>query len=108
MTINRSLGPFFLGAICTLVLTIVPEFAGAQDCHVRIYSYNDDYLEATVDTRARGSNLVLENVSFEVNLRIKEKDQKVAFDFTNADLLRSNHPPDPGRVVGKVPPRSWH
>jgi len=110
-----------------------------------------------------GSNLFLENVSFEVTLIIKGTDQKAVFDFTDTDhrslwsgrvyqryiapfpsgiplqvevgagsceysnvlswaksasflggankrerkLLRSNHPPAPGRVLGRVPPRSW-
>jgi hypothetical protein len=111
-----------------------------------------------------GSNLFLENVSFEVTLRVKGTDKKATFDFTDTDhrslwagqvyqryiapfpsgipiqvevgegsceyskvlswaksdsfvgrannrerkLLRSNHPPAPGRVLGRVPPRSWH
>jgi hypothetical protein len=164
MTTHRLL-TFLLNwsVMCALALT-VPEFARAQDCYVRIYGYNDDYLEATVDTRAMGSNLFLENVSFEVTLRIKGTDKKAIFDFTDTDhrslwaglvyqryiapfpsgipiqvevgagsceyskvlswaksdsftgrannrerkLLRSNHPPAPGRVLGRVPPRSWH
>jgi hypothetical protein len=163
MTVHRSLGPSLLGAICALVLTVVPECARAQDCYVGIYGYNHDYLAATVDTRPMGSNLFLENVSFEVTLRIKGTDKKAIFDFTDNNhrslwagrvyqryiapfpsgiplqvevgagsceyskvlswaksvslmggannrerkLLRSNHPPAPGRVLGKVPPRSW-
>ncbi len=67
-------------AICALALT-VPEFARAQDCYVRIYGYNDDYLEATVDTRSMESSLFLENVSFEVTLRIEG--------WTNTPLLTS-------------------
>jgi hypothetical protein len=164
MTGHNSLGLSILGAICALVLLGVPQYARAQDCYVRIYPYNDDYLEATVDTRSMGPNLFLENVSFEVTLRIKGTDKKATFDFTDADhrslwagqvyqraiapfpsgipiqvevgegsceysrvlswaksdsfmggannrerkLLRSNHPPAPGRVLGKVPPRAWH
>jgi len=164
MTVHRSVMPSILSSICALVLTAVPEFARAQDCYVRIYGYNDDYLEATVDTRDTGSNLFLENVSFEVTLRIKGTDKKATFDFTDNDHrslwagrvyqryiapfpsgiplqvevgagsceytkvpswaksdslmggannrerkpLRSNHPPAPGRVLGKVPPRTWH
>lgn len=164
MTMRSSLGLSILSALCALVLTGAPDFARAQDCYVRIYGYNDDYLEATVDTRAIGSNLLLENVSFEVTLRIKGTDKKATFDFTDTDhrslragqmyqryiapfpsgipvqvevgegsceyskvlpwaksdsfmggannrerkSLRSNHPPAPGRVLGRVPPRSWH
>ena len=163
MTVHRSLGPLIFSVTCALVRTVVPEFARAQDCYVRIYRYNDDYLEATVDTRGMGSNLFLENVSFEVTLRMNGTDKKATFDFTDNDhrslwagrvyqryiapfpsgiplqvevgagsceyskvlswtksaslmggannrerkLLRSNHPPAPGRVLGKVPPRSW-
>ena len=163
MTVHRSLGPFILTAMCALAPTVGPELARAQDCYVRI-AYNDDYLEATVDTRNMGPDLFLENVSFEVTLRIKGTDKKATFDFTDTDhrslsagqvyqryiaplpsgipiqvevgagsceyskvlswaksdslisgannrehkLLRSNHPPDPGRVLGRVPPRSWH
>jgi len=164
MTTHRLFRTFLLNcAICTLALT-VPECARAQDCYVRIYGYNDDYLEATVDTRSMGSSLFLENVSFEVTLSIKWTDKKAIFDFTDSDHrslwagrvyqryvapfpsgipiqvevgagsceyskvlawaksdslvsrannrerkpLRRNHPPAPGRVLGKVPPRSWH
>jgi hypothetical protein len=163
MTVHRSLGSLIFSVVCALVLTVGPEFARAQDCYVRGYVYNNNYLEATVDTRGMGSNLFLENVSFEVTLRIKGTDKKAIFDFTDTDhrslwagrvyqryvapfpsgipiqvevgagsceyskvlswaksaslmgvannrerkLLRSNHPPAPGRVLGKVPPRSW-
>jgi hypothetical protein len=164
MTTHRLFRTFILScAICTLALT-VPECARAQDCYVGIYGYNHDYLAATVDTRGMGSNLFLENVSFEVTLHIKGTGQKAVFEFTDTDHrslwsgrvyqgyiapfpsgiplqvevgpgsceysrvlswaksdslmsrannrerepLRSNHPPAPGRVLGKVPPRSWH
>jgi len=163
MTVRGSLGPFIFSVTCALVLTVVPEFGRAQDCYVGIYGYNHDYVAATVDTRDMGSNLFLENVSFEVTLRMKGTDQKVTFEFTDTvhrslwagrvyqryiapfpsgiplqvevgagsceyskvlswtksaslmggannrerKLLRSNHPPAPGRVLGKVPPRSW-
>jgi len=163
MAMRRSLGPSVLWVICTLALA-VPECARSQDCYVGIYGYNHDYLAATADTRAMGANLFLENVSFEITLRIKGTDKKAIFDFTDTDhrslcagqvyqryiapfpsgipiqvevgegsceyrkvlpwaksdslmggannrerkVLRSNHPPAPGRVLGKVPPRAWH
>lgn len=162
MTTYRSSRPFLLAALCALVVAFVPDSARAQDCYVRIYGNNHDYLAATVDTRNMGSNLFLENVSFEVTLRINETDKKATFSFTDTDhrslwtglvyqryiapfpsgipiqvevgqgsceysrvvswaksdslmggannrerkLLRSNHPPAPGRVLGKIPPRS--
>src|ERR1700730_7890567 len=84
MAMRRSLGPSILWVICALALTI-PECARAQDCYVRIYGYNDDYLEATVDTRSMGSDQFLENVSFEVTLRMKGTDKKATFDFTDTD-----------------------
>jgi hypothetical protein len=86
MTTHGLLRKCILGccAACALVLT-VPEPARAQDCYVGIYGYNHDYLAATVDTRAMGSNLFLENVSFEVTLRIKGTDQKAVFEFTDND-----------------------
>jgi hypothetical protein len=86
MTTHELLRKCILGccAACALVLT-VPEPARAQDCYVGIYGYNHDYLAATVDTRAKESNLLLENVSCEVTLRIKGTDQKAVFEFTDND-----------------------
>jgi hypothetical protein len=163
MTTHRLFGTFILNCAICILPFIVPECTRAQDCYVRIYGYNDDYLEATVDTRGMGSNLFLENVAFEVTLNIKGTDKKAIFDFTDdhhplwagqvyqryvapfpsgipiqvevgagsceyskvlswaksdslmgrannreRKPLRSNHPPAPGRVLGKVPLRSQH
>jgi hypothetical protein len=86
MTTHRLLRTCILNcsAICAFALT-VPECARAQDCFVRIYGYNPDYLEVTVDTRGIGSDVFLENVSFDVTLRIKGTDKKATFDFTDND-----------------------
>jgi hypothetical protein len=148
-------------AICALALS-VPTFANAQDCFIRLYpNFNMNYLEVTVDTRALGSNEVLENVAFEVTLNVKGTEKKASFDFTDDDHhfllagrvyqrsvapfssgiglhteivagncaysrvlswaksdtgsakrrdrqpLRASHPPEPSRVLGKIPPRLW-
>jgi hypothetical protein len=86
MTPHILLGTSILNcsAICALILT-VPEFARAQDCYTRIDGNNPDYLEVTVDTHGIGSNVFLENVSFDVTLRIKGTDKKATFDFTDND-----------------------
>jgi len=77
MTIQRLLGTWILrfGAVCALVLT-VPEFARPQDGYTRVYGNNPDYLEVTVDTHGIGSNVVLENVSFDITFRVKGDGQK--------------------------------
>ena len=46
---------------------------------------NVNYLEVTVDTRGIGSNEVLEDVSFDVTLNVKDTDKKASFDFTDND-----------------------
>jgi hypothetical protein len=161
MTTHRLLGACILNcsAICALVLT-VPEFARAQDCFTRIDVNNPDYLEVTVDTHGIGSNVFLENVSFDITFRVRGTDKKTSYDFTGDDLrslaaeqvyrrylhlpsgiglqvqivagnfeyskvvsgaksdagtpnsrerkpIRRSHPPEPGKVVGDVPPRFW-
>jgi len=163
MTIQRLLGTRILrfGAVCALVLT-VPEFARPQDGYTRVYGNNPDYLEVTVDTHGIGSNIVLENVSFDITFRVKGTDKKTSYDFTDGDHrfllpgqvyqryiafpfpsgmglqvqidagtvqyskvlswaksdtggantrerkpIRKSHPPEPGRILGKVPPRFW-
>jgi len=163
MATQRLLGTWILrfSAICALVLT-VPEFGRAQDCFTRIDGNNPDYLEVTVDTHGIGSNVILENVSFDVTFRVRGTDKKTSYDFTDDDHrslwagqvyrryvsvpfpsgiglqvqivagnfeyskvlswaksdtrransrehkpIRESHPPEPGRVLGKVPPRFW-
>jgi len=162
MTAHRLFRTYILNcAICTLALT-VPEFARAQDCFIRLNgNMNVNYLEVTVDTRGIGSNEVLEDVSFDVTLNVRDTDKKTSFDFTDNDHrflsagrvyqryvapfpsgiglqawivagdcqykrvlswaksdvgfanrldrkpLRNSHPPEPSRVIGKVPPQFW-
>ena len=84
MTTHRLFRRYILNcAICTLALT-VPEFARTQDCFIRLNgNVNVNYLEVTVDTRDIGSNEVLEDVSFDVTLNVKDTDKRASFDFTD-------------------------
>ncbi len=83
---ERSLAPSILRLIAICSLALLPEFAEAQDCFIRLYgNMNVNYLEVTVDTRGIGSNEVLENVSFDVTVNVKGTDKKASFDFTNDD-----------------------
>jgi len=162
VTMKKTVGPSTLRFIAICALALLPQCAKAQDCFIRLYGNNNvNYLEVTVDTRAIGSNEVLEYVSFEVTLDVKGTEKKASFDFTDNDHrflrsgqayqryiapfpsgiglqawivagdcqysrvlswlksdtgspirldrkpLRRGHPPDPSRVLGKMPPPFW-